>query len=143
MRLSIKSIISRVLVCTAIFAATGCTQHKPPPLTVEDLMEDRVALDGIVMKCNQDPSYARSTNDCITARIAAERLAKRNSAAEEAQHAEAFERNREQLRAQQDKQREEQAAKVKVDAYHLPVMPVEQTPPPKDPQSPVVGQTSP
>ena len=67
MRLSIKSIISRVLVCTAIFAATGCTQHKPPPLTVEDLMEDRVALDGIVMKCNQDPSYARSTNDCITA----------------------------------------------------------------------------
>jgi hypothetical protein len=44
----------------------------------------------------------------------------------------------------QDKQRQEQEAKnPKVDAYHLPVIPVEPAPPPKDPQSPTVSRTNP
>ena len=51
--------------------------------------------------------------------------------------------SREQLRALQDKQRQEQEAKnPKVDAYHLPVIPVDPVPPPKDPQSPTVSRTN-
>jgi hypothetical protein len=98
----------------------------------------------VLMKCNRDPVKARSDSDCVYARIAVERLAARVDPAAEAKHAEDFEKSREQLRALQDKQREEQEAKnPKVDAYHLPVIPVEPTPPPKDPQSPTVSQTGP
>ena len=111
-------------------------------MTVADFMEDRVKLDGVIMKCNEDPGRAHGDADCVNARIAIERLASQNEAAREAKRAEDFERSREQLRSLQDKQRQEQEARTKVDAYHLPVVPVEQSPPSKDPQSPIVGQTS-
>jgi hypothetical protein len=107
-------------------------------------MEDRVLLDGVLMKCNRDTVKARSDSDCVNARIAVERLAARVDPAAEAKRAEDFEKSREQLRTLQEKQRQEQEAKnPKVDAYHLPVIPVEQAPPPKDPQSPTVSQTGP
>ena len=111
-------------------------------MTVSDFMEDRVKLDGVIMKCNQDPGRAHSDLDCMNARIAIERLANQNEASREAKREEDFERSRDQLRSMQDKQRQEQEAKTKVDAYHLPLVPVEQSPPQKDPQSPIVGQTS-
>jgi hypothetical protein len=133
---------------TATFAATtACAprQHKSPPLTVSDLMEDRVELDGVLMKCNQNPTKSRTDANCLNARVAIERLAAQNDnePAREAKRQEDFERSREQLRMLQDKQRQEQEAKTKVDVYHLPVMPVEPPQPPKDPQSPIVGQTNP
>jgi hypothetical protein len=94
-------------------------------MTVEDLMQDRVTLDGIMLKCNQNPAKLRGTSDCENARIAVERLASENvdPAVEKRRQAE-FERAREQLRLAQDKQRQEQEAKAKVDAYSLPVVPV-------------------
>jgi len=107
-------------------------------MTVSDFMEDRVKLDGVIMKCNQDPGRAHSDLDCMNARIAIERLANQNEASREAKREEDFERSREQLRSMQDKQRQEQEAKTKVDAYHLPLVPVEPSPPQKDP---IVGQT--
>jgi hypothetical protein len=142
MAISIKSTAARALVCAAILGVAACSPRRIPPMTVADFMEDRVKLDGVIMKCNQDPSRAHSDSDCLNARIAIERLASQNEASREAKRAEDFERSREQLRAMQDKQRQEQDAKTKVDAYHLPMMPVEPNPPPKDPQSPIVGQTS-
>ena len=45
-------------------------------MTVTDLMEDRVTLDGVLMKCNEHPAKARNDSDCLNARIAIERLAK-------------------------------------------------------------------
>jgi len=111
-------------------------------MTVSDFMDDRVKLDGVIMKCNEDPGRARSDSDCANARIAIERLASQNEAAREAKREEDFERSREQLRTMQDRQRQEQEAKTRVDAYHLPLVPVEPSPPPKDPQSPIVGQTN-
>ncbi len=137
-----KSTLTRALICTAILGAAACSPRKIPPMTVSDYMEDRVKLDGVILKCNQDPERARLDGDCLNARIAIERLDSQNEAAREAKRAEEFERSREQLRSLQDKQRQEQEAKTKVDAYHLPLVPVEPTPPPKDPQSPIVGQTS-
>jgi hypothetical protein len=101
-------------------------------MTVADLMEDRVTLDGVLMKCNQNPIKARTDSDCLNARIAIERLAKDvdvDPAVEEKRQAE-FERMREQLRLAQEKLRQEQEAKTKVDAYSLPVVPVDPPRPP-------------
>jgi hypothetical protein len=128
--------------CLAGLAAlAGCSPRRIPPLTVSDLMEDRVLLDGVLMKCNRDPAKARSELECMNARVAIERLAARVDPAAEAKRAEDFEKSREQLRALQDKQRQEQEAKTpKVDAYHLPMIPVEPATAPKDQQSPTVSQ---
>jgi hypothetical protein len=139
---SIKTTVAGALICGAVLGVAACSPHKIPPMTVSDLMEDRVRLDGVILKCNQDPALARSDADCLNARIAVERLAAQNESAREAKRAEEFERSREQLRILQDKQRDEQQAKTKVDAYHLPLVPVEPPSPAKDPQSPIVGQTS-
>ena len=103
-------------------------------MTVSDLMEDRVLLDGVLMKCNQNPTKARTDSDCLNARIAIDRLASQDAPAEEAKRAAEFERNREQLRTSQEKQRQEQEAKKpKVDVYNMPLVPVEPAAPPKRP----------
>lgn len=93
-------------------------------------MEDRVTLDGILLKCNQEPSKVHNASDCENARIAIERLASQqvDPEVEKKRQAE-FEKAREQLRLAQEKLRQEQEAKTKVDAYSLPVVPVEPTPP--------------
>jgi hypothetical protein len=142
MAISLQITVARVALCAIIVGAAACSPRKIPPMTVADFMEDRVKLDGVIMKCNEDPGRARSDSDCLNARIAIDRLASQNEASREAKRAEDFERSREQLRSMQDKQRQEQEAKAKVDAYHLPLVPVEPSPPPKDLQSPIVGQTS-
>jgi hypothetical protein len=94
-------------------------------MTVSDLMEDRVMLDGVLLKCNQNPARSRNDTECLNARIAVERLAKDIDPAEEAKHNADFERSREQLRQAQERTRQEQEAKTKVDAYNLPVVPVD------------------
>jgi hypothetical protein len=94
-------------------------------MTVTDLMEDRVTLDGVLMKCNEDPAMARNSSDCLNARIAIERLAKDVDPAEEAKRNAEFERSREKLRLAQEKLRQEQEDKTKVDAYSLPLVPVD------------------
>jgi hypothetical protein len=115
-------------------------------MTVTDLMEDRVVLDGVLMKCNQNPTKAKTDADCLNARIAIDRLASRTDPAEEEKRTEEFERSREQLRSTQDKLRREQEAKTKVDAYHLPLVPVEPPspppPPPNNSSPPVVRESN-
>ena len=128
---SIKSIVTVGCLGAAILATAACSPRVVLPMTVSDLMEDRVSLDGVLMKCNQNPSKARTDADCLNARIAIERLASRSEPAEEAKRAAEFERRREQRRLSQEKQRQaEEAKNPKVDAYHLPLVPVEQPPPP-------------
>ncbi len=116
-------------------------------MTVADLMEDRVMLDGVLMKCNQNPSKARTDSDCLNARIAIERLASQNEPAQEAKRMEDFERSRDQLRMNQEKQRKELEDKTKVDAYHLPLVPVDPPPPASAPDRnsnpPIVSQSTP
>jgi hypothetical protein len=108
-----------------VLVIAGCSPRKAPPLTIDDLMEDRVALDGILMKCDQHPK-SRESADCENARIAIERLAAQNiDPAVEKKRQEDFERAREQLRLTQERARQEQEAKKKVDPYTLPVVPVE------------------
>lgn len=101
-------------------------------MTVEDLMEDRVALDGVLLKCDQNPAKVRADSECLNARIAAERLAKdhEHDPNEDKKRQEAFERRREELRLAQEKLRQDHEAKTKVDAYSLPVVPVDPAAPP-------------
>jgi hypothetical protein len=142
-------------LCVALVALCACTPRRTPPATVSDLMEDRVTLDGLLMKCNNDPRMNRTDPDCNTARIAVERLAVQNEADDSAKREAEFERQRELLRQAQEKQREQQESATKVDAYHLPLVPVE--PPPAavpgpaaataptrsaDSASPMLGQTN-
>jgi hypothetical protein len=131
---SIKSVVIAGCLGTAVLATAACSPRPVPPMTVTDLMEDRVTLDGVLMKCNENESKARTNADCVNARIAVERLASQSDAAEETKHAAEFERSREQLRLSQERQRQENEAKnPKVDAYHLPLVPVEPQPPPPPP----------
>ncbi len=147
MPISIKSIIACGCLGAVILATAACSPRRIPPMSVTDLMEDRVTLDGVLLKCNRDPSKARTDSDCLNARIAIERLASRSEPAEEAKRSEEFERNREKLRLAQEKQRQEQESKTKVDVYHLPLVPVEPTPPPAPPTNdaapPVARQANP
>jgi len=129
MRYSTKRILAGAWLGAAVLASAACSPHTPPPPTVEDLMEDRVTLDGILMKCEQHTAKVRDGIDCENARIAIERLAAQNvDPAVEKQRQEEFERAREQLRLAQERARQEQEAKKKVDAYSLPVVPVESVP---------------
>ena len=120
-----KQILAFTWLCTAVLTGSACSPRRIPPATVQDLMEDRVTLDGLLIKCDQDPKSVRYPSDCENARIANERLASQrvDPEVEKKRQAE-FEKAREQLRLAQDKLRQEQEAKTKVDAYSLPVVPV-------------------
>jgi hypothetical protein len=117
-------------LCIALVALGACAPRRTPPATVSDLMEDRVTLDGLLMKCNNDPRMNRNDPDCNTARIAVERLAVQNEADDSAKREAEFERQRELLRQAQEKERAQQESATKVDAYHLPLVPVEPPPAP-------------
>jgi hypothetical protein len=131
MPISFKSIVACGCLVAVIAATAACSPRRIPPMTVTDLMEDRVMLDGVLMKCNQNKAKARSDADCLNARIAIGRLASQHdNSADEAKRIEAFERTREQLRTAQEKQRQQQQAKTKVDVYHMPLVPVEPPTPP-------------
>ncbi len=147
MPISIKSIIACGCLGAVILAMAACSPRRIPPMSVSDLMEDRVTLDGVLMKCNRDPPKARTDSDCLNARIAIERLASRSEPAEEAKRVEEFEHNREKLRLAQEKQRLERETKTKVDVYHLPLVPVEPTatpaPPSNDTNPPIARDSNP
>ena len=83
-------------------------------------MEDRVTLDGILMKCDQDPSKVRNPSDCENARIASERLASQqvDPDVEKKRQAE-FEKAREQLRLAQEKLRQATRSQDQGGPVHL------------------------
>ena len=124
-----STLLKNSLLFAAVLVAAGCAPKRIPPMTVTDLMEDRVTLDGVLMKCNKNPAKARTDADCLNARVAVERLAKDVDPVQEAKRAEDFERSREKLRLAQEKVRQAQEAKTKVDAYNLPLVPVDAAPP--------------
>ena len=151
MPISNRFIVACGCLGAVILATAACSPKRIPPMTVADLMEDRVTLDGVLMKCNQNPAKARTDSDCLNARIAIERLASQTDPAQEAKRIQDFERSRDQLRMNQEKQRKEAEAKTKVDVYHMPLVPVEPAPPqsqspettPHNSNPPIVSQTTP
>jgi hypothetical protein len=136
---STKKILVYGWLYAALLSSVACSPRRIPPMTVADLMEDRVTLDGALMKCDRDKARARTDVECLNARVASERLAKDVDPAVEQKREEDFERTREHLRLAQDKLRQEQEAKKKVDPYTLPVVPVEPAPPPPTDAPPLAG----
>jgi hypothetical protein len=130
-------------LCAALLGSAACSPRRIPAMTVADLMEDRVTLDGVLMKCDRDKAKARTDVECLNARVAIERLAKDVDPAVEQKRQQDFERTREQLRLTQEKLRQEQEAKRKVDPYTLPVVPVEPAPPPPPDSPPLAGTAHP
>src|ERR1700730_4687955 len=142
-----KSIVACGCLSALVLAIAACSPRRIPPMTVTELMEDRVTLDGVLMKCNQNQSKARTDSDCLNARIAIERLASQSEPAEEAKRKQEFEHSREQLRLAQEKQRQEREAKTKVDVYHLPLVPVDPAPlpaaaPPNEINPPIARESN-
>jgi hypothetical protein len=122
---SMKQFAACAGLVAAILGSAACAPKRIPPMTVQDLMEDRVTLDGVLLKCSEHPDKVQNVSDCLNARVAVERLAKDVDPAEEARRTAEFERSREKLRLAQEKVRQDQEAKTKVDAYNLPLVPVE------------------
>ena len=118
----------RLCTCGVFAVLAACTPKKPAPLTISDLMHDRVMLDGVLMKCNEDPAKSSGDVNCLYARTAVERLAQQTNAAEAQKRQEEFERNRDKLRQAEDREREAEEAKHKVDPYSMPVVPVDGAP---------------
>jgi len=150
MRIPAKHIVFSGFLGAVMLGSAACGPRQIPPMSVDELMEDRVTLDGVLMKCDQDPAKARTDTECLNARAAIERLAEQQEPAEEAKRAAEFEKTRERLRLSEDQQRQQQEAKTKVDAYSLPVVPVDPTSAPASAAAPasaqpqpVVGQTKP
>jgi len=143
MKFSNKQILAYGWLCAAILGIAACAPRRVPPMTVSDLMEDRVTLDGVLLKCNQNPTKARTSSDCLNAWIAIERLAQEKEVdpSLERKRQEEFERSRERLRLAQEKKREAEEAKSKVDPYSLPVVPDPTSPPPanKADSPPIAG----
>ncbi len=117
-------LIGLAAVFTAI-ALMGCGPRRIPPMTVSELLEDRVMLDGVLMKCDAHPSQSRDDVECQNAHTAIAQLVKDPDPVVEARRTAAFERAREQRRQALDKLREQQEAQAKVDAYSLPGVPVQ------------------
>ena len=145
MPFSSKQILACGWLCAAMLVSAACSPRRIPPMTVADLMEDRVTLDGVLLKCDQNPVKARNDSDCLNARIAVERLARDHEydPAEDKKRQEEFERRREELRLAQEKLRQDHEAKTKMDAYSLPVVPVEPMQPAKADPPPVAGAATP
>jgi hypothetical protein len=135
METPIKSIVTRTLIGVLLIGGAACSPRQDPVLTVQDLLDDRVKLDGVLLKCNQSPASTNRT-DCVNARIAAAKISTLHDEQKAAKRNEDFEKRREELRLQQDRERQSQDAQ-KPDAYHLPVVPVDA---PKD--SPPQGQAT-
>jgi hypothetical protein len=112
-------------LCAVLLLVAACRPARVPPPTVDELLDDRVALDGILMKCNRSGDGAAVDPECERARIAVERLARESEAAEAAKRAAEFEKSRESLRLAQERQRQQQEAAAKVDPYSLPVIPID------------------
>jgi hypothetical protein len=131
--------------CLAWSGLAACSHPHTPPASVDDLMDDRVALDGLLMKCNANPQMSLKDPDCETARTASVRLAVQNERVDVDKRQEEFEHSRDALRQAQERLRAAEESASKVDAYHLPVLPVDSpaTPPSDAQQAAGVGQAKP
>ena len=138
---SSKQIFACGWLCVACWAC-GVYAAPDSSMSVNDLMEDRVTLDGVLMKCNQNPSKCAHRFG-LSQRPHRHRAAgsKNVDPAVEVKHNEEFERAASNCEFQ-EKLRQEQEAKSKVDAYSLPVVPVDPPPPKSDPP-PLAGTATP
>jgi len=130
---TLKFPILAICMCMAsTLLLSGCDDPPLKPLSVDQLVDDPVMLDGVLMKCSERASAQRAPEECRNARLAVDRIAAGRERTEAARREAAFERNRDRLRQQQDMQRRQEEEARKVDPYKLPLVP------PSDNQAPAV-----
>src|ERR1035438_1062478 len=76
--------IPAAVICFGVLLLAACKPPREAPMSVEEFMEDRVALDGVLLKCNDPAIRDKAGINCEAARIAVERLAQGKEAAGEA-----------------------------------------------------------
>ena len=94
--------VSILLVCA--LAAAGCEERQPR--SVAEFMENDAALQGTLIRCEQDRTAAAQDRECANASRAAERLALIQERALLKAREEAFERERAEYRARLERERD-------------------------------------
>jgi PAS domain-containing protein len=95
---------------TSLLLLAGCAEEQPR--TVAQFMEDEIALYGTLTRCESEPA-AVSDAECRNARLAAERITAIEERALRKGREQAFERARDEYRAQLDRER---ALRIKAEA---------------------------
>lgn len=128
MRMKVLAVTTTAVL---VIASGGCGSSAPPPRGVADLLAEPAILQAVMARCAESrPSVRDADRECLNARIAVERQAREQEAAEAAaRHAE-FERKREVLRAQEERQKAAAQAAQRRDGYSLPVVPPDGVPVP-------------
>jgi hypothetical protein len=93
---------SILLVCA--LAAAGCEERQPR--SVAEFMENEVALQGTLIRCDSDRGAAAQDPECQNASRAAERLALIEERALLKAREEAFERERAEYRSRLERERQ-------------------------------------
>lgn len=121
-------------------ALSACGKPPVPARTAAELVEDPALLQGILLRCQEQPRTASRDTECSNARKALETVAAAQDAqAAERRHAE-FERQRALKREQDERQRQSaEQANPKFDPYRSPVV---ADPPPATPL-PAPGSAAP
>jgi hypothetical protein len=116
------------------YAMTGACSHQSPPaaLSIVALMNDPVALDRALARCNRQAAEPTEDAECRNVRVAIARLDEKrrgtiNDDKRKAQEAQLkFEQERELLRQREERLREQQPnEKPKIDPYSMPFVPPE------------------
>jgi hypothetical protein len=95
-----KRIAILIIACAA---AAACSD--PEPRTVAQFMENEAALQGTLVRCEQDRGAAAQDQECINAKRALQRLAVIEERALAKARGEAFEKARAEYRARLDAER--------------------------------------
>lgn len=118
------------VACVVVALLAACAEERLPPRTTVELMDDPVALQAVLARCNASGNL--QDVECRHAREAVERLegeqsveaVKQKQAAAESE----FERAREARRQREEVERRREEAQQKVDPYTMPLI--------KDPMNP-------
>jgi hypothetical protein len=111
------------LAITLLNVLGGCGMPAVPARTVADLLADPAVLQGVMARCSEGrPSERESDPECVNARIAVERQAREQDAANAGERHQEFERKREALRARDERVRAATQAAQRTDVYTMPVV---------------------
>lgn len=95
-----KRIAVLVIACVA---SAACSEREPR--SVAQFMENEAALQGTLVRCEQDRAAAAQNQECVNAKRAVQRLAVIEERALEKARGEAFEKARAEYRARLDAER--------------------------------------
>lgn len=120
-----------VALALALLALGACAQKEVPVRSTVELMDDPMALQSVLSRCNQ--TDAVTDRECVNAREAVARLEadeeRKSSAQKEAAAQADFERARDARRRRDELQRQRQEAQQSVDPYTMPLVKEPDLPP--------------